>query len=490
MAPPCNTQTTGACSEAEGSETQAVGDSSHAEGFQSAATAFASHAEGYASLAQGPASHAEGGSTFASGLYAHAEGRDTSALNEAAHAEGFIAIAGGFAAHAEGYATLAFGPAAHAEGGGSSAIGTYAHAEGQNTLAVGFNAHAEGELTQATGLDAHAEGLAAIASGQAAHAEGESNTASGRASHAEGNLNEASGSFAHAEGQRTVASGDLSHAEGSQSIASGQTSHAEGAVTTASGFASHAQGVNTVADGLFSHAEGLNTSTSMLDGVHVMGQFGAANELPYSWYLANGTSAEAPGIAAKILSSGDVKADGTMSSPAADYAEMFETADGQPIEPGYFLALEADKVRIAAASDKYIVGIASGRPAFLSDSGELGWHRKFATDEWGRILYRDVLLPAKLDADGRVMLPERLERQPVLNPDWNPLQPYAPRLQRPEWVAVGMVGKLLARDDGSCQPGGLCLPNDGGIATAADNGFYVLARTRPNQVLVLLGPRF
>ncbi|WP_445489614.1 hypothetical protein [Niallia sp. 03133] len=68
-----------------------------------------------------------------------------------------------------------------------------------------------------------------------------------------------------------------------------------------------------------------------MEGVHVMGKFGAANELPYSWYLTNGTDASTPSISVKILSNGNVKIDGAVSTPAADYTEMFETTDGKPI---------------------------------------------------------------------------------------------------------------------------------------------------------------
>ncbi|MEC0145679.1 peptidase G2 autoproteolytic cleavage domain-containing protein [Paenibacillus alginolyticus] len=365
-------------------------------------------------------------------------------------------------AHAEGFLTRAQSFASHAEGSGSRAIGLHSHAEGQQTRADGINAHAEGE----------------------------SNTASGRASHAEGNLNVASGLFAHAEGQRTTASGDLSHAEGNQTIASGQNAHAEGALTTASGFTSHTEGVNTLANSFFSHAEGQETSTNNLEGVHIMGQFGAANELTYSWYLANGTSSGAPGLAAKILSNGNVKIDGTVSSPAADYAEMFETIDGNPIEPGLFVALEEDKVRIADPTDRYIIGIISAKPAFLSNSGEMRWNQKYVTDEWGRTLYHEVKVPTLTDAQGEIVIPERKEEQPMLNPEWNPTQVYIPRAERPEWVAVGMLGKLLVRDDGSCQAGGLCGPNENGVATASDKGFYVLKRIRPNQILVLVGKSY
>lgn len=424
------------------------------------------------------------------GVCSEAEGNSTVASGDFSHTEGFSTMASSIASHAEGFLTRAQSFASHAEGSGSRAIGLHSHAEGQLTRADGINAHAEGELTQATGLDSHAEGLETIASGQSAHAEGESNTASGRASHAEGNLNVASGLFAHAEGQRTSALGDLSHAEGNQTIASGQNSHAEGALTTASGFTSHTEGVNTLANSFFSHAEGQETSTNNLEGVHIMGQFGAANELTYSWYLANGTSSGAPGLAAKILSNGNVKIDGTVSSPAADYAEMFETTDDNLIEPGFFVALEEDKVRIAVPTDRYVIGITSAKPAFLSNSGEMRWNQKYLTDEWGRTLYHEVTVPALTDAQGEIVIPERNERQPMLNPEWNPTQVYIPRAERQEWVAVGMLGKLLVRDDGTCQAGGLCGPNDSGMATASGTGFYVLKRTSANQILVLMGKTF
>ena len=99
-------------------------------------------------------------------------------------------------------------------------------------------------------------------------------------------------------------------------------------------------------------------------------------------------------------------------------------------------------------------------------------------------------VPAVTDLDEQIIIPERMERQPLLNPEWNPSQVYVPRTQRPEWVAVGMLGKLLVRDDGTCQVGGLCGLSDDGTATAAAEGYYVLKRTSPSQVLVLMGKSY
>lgn len=468
----CNQNPIGTCSEAEGIGTIANGSASHAEGINTRAVGNASHTEGYITESAADTAHAEGTTTTARGV--------------ASHAEGYSTTAGGAHAHAEGNHTIASAQDSHSEGRFTTASNLAAHAEGNLTTASGIASHAEGENSVASGLVSHAEGQGTMAQGESSHAEGDQTAANGRASHAEGNLTVASGIFAHAEGQRSVASGDLSHAQGNQTQALGQNSHAEGALNIASGFTSHAEGVNTVASGFFSHTEGQSTDANFLEGVHIMGKFGAANELPYSWYLANGTDASTPGLAAKILSDGNVKIDGAVSTPAADYAEMFETTDGNPIDFGYFVTLEENKVRISNGQDDYILGITSARPAFLANSGEMRWKHKYLTTEWGKILYEDIPIPAVFDADGNVIVPQRTEHRPVLNPKWDSTMEYIPRSERPEWVAVGLMGQLLVRDDGTCRVNSYCKPNNEGIATASDQGYRVMKRTSQNQVLVVV----
>ncbi|MCP3739916.1 peptidase G2 autoproteolytic cleavage domain-containing protein [Rossellomorea sp. BNER] len=454
----CNQNPIGTCSEAEGINTRAVGNASHAEGFF----------------------------TETSADTAHAEGTSTTAIGVASHAEGFATTAGGAHSHAEGNQTIASVRDSHSEGRFTSASNIAAHAEGSLTTASGIASHAEGENTVASGLVSHAEGQGTMAQGESSHAEGDQTEANGRASHAEGNLTVASGIFAHAEGQRSIASGDLSHAEGNQTQAIGQNAHAEGALNIANGFTSHAEGVNTVASGFFSHTEGQSTDANLLEGVHIMGQFGEANELPYSWYLANGTDAENLSLAAKILSDGNVKIDGAVTTPAADYAEMFETIDGNSIDSGYFVTLEGNKVRISNSQDDYILGITSAKPAFLANSGELRWKHKYLTSEWGEIMYEDISLPTVFDSRGNVIVPQRIERRPVLNPKWDSTKEYIPRSKRPEWVAVGLMGQLLVRDDGTCKANSYCKPNNEGIATASYQGYRVMERTSQNQVLIVV----
>jgi hypothetical protein len=337
------------------------------------------------------------------------------------------------------------------------ASGIYSHAEGFNSTASGFNSHAESS-SEAIGDYAHAEGTITVASGYASHA----------------------------EGSDTRASGDTSHAEGYYSVASGTTSHAEGNGTVASGFYSHAEGDNTVASGLSSHAEGfLTTVTSDHSYSHIMGLYGQSL-YPASWHLANGASSTAPSLAAVLEgATGNLYIDGTVMSPAADYAEMFETVDGLPLEPGYFVTSKRDKIRIATEGDRYILGVTSARPSIVGGAYHLNWQGRYEVDEWGNVKYEDVEVPAEKDEQGNTIIEGSVRKMAVVNPDYDASRNYISRMDRPEWVAVGLLGKLLVRDDGTCVEDEYCRPNADGIATASEEGYRVLKRTGANQILIM-----
>ncbi|WP_339256778.1 peptidase G2 autoproteolytic cleavage domain-containing protein [Paenibacillus sp. FSL P2-0136] len=412
----------------------------------------------------------EGCNQTASGSCSHAEGNSTTASGFASHAEGYQTTANASAAHAEGYQTLAVLDTAHAEGNGSLASGPASHAEGYRTFAINDAAHAEGGLTTASGTQSHAEGAQTVASGVASHAEGNQSTASGEYSHSEGYLTVAAGSAAHAEGFSTLANGFISHAEGSFTEANGNFSHAEGSGTIAGAQNSHAEGNSTVV--LPEHTD-----------AHIMGTYGETL-FPASWHLANGNPA-APDLAAVLQgSTGNLYLQGTVISPGADYAEMFETVDGLPIEPGYFVTTDGERVRKATPSDQYILGVVSASPSVLGDASPLNWKGKYERDEWGRVRYEDREVRAVTDSKGNVMAPAYTVSTAVVNPQFAPSQKYVSRIDRAEWVAVGTMGKLLVRDDGTCQVNGYCLPGENGVATASVEGYRVLARTAPDQIRI------
>ncbi|UKS65537.1 hypothetical protein K6T23_01150 [Rossellomorea marisflavi] len=74
----------------------------------------------------------------------------------------------------------------------------------------------------------------------------------------------------------------------------------------------------------------------------------------------------------------------------------------------------------------------------------------------------------------------------MLNPDWDTSQAYVPRIKRTEWSAVGMIGILRVRDDGTSRVNGFCRPNGEGMATDSEQGYRVIKRTGPNQIVIIL----
>ena len=543
----------------EGENTVVDGRAAHAEGNGAQATGYGAHAEGLNTKSSASYSHAEGSTTEASGDNAHAEGANTVANKPSSHAEGNGAQATGYGAHAEGSNTVSSGQYAHAEGIGNKAMGNGSHAEGNGTIAQSDYSHAEGEGSNTPGTHgAHAEGYKTVASGTyGAHAEGQETESSGQAAHAEGGGSKAKGNFAHAEGRNTEANGVYAHTEGNGTKA-GDNSHAEGYFTEAnSNTASHAEGYSTIADGIFgAHAEGQETHASgqashaqglrsmatypnshasgvdahaAADSAHAMGcnvyaqncrevvigQYNEKDSNPSPQYynaskkafsIGNGTSDAARSDAFKILGNGTVYADNTTIQPMADYAEMFEWADGNLDEEdriGYFVAFQGNKIKKATGADEeYILGIISGTAAIIGDA-PMRWNDKYLTDEWGRPIYEtiqftEIVLQPKLDDDGNTVydddgnpVSEEVEIQKQayvrkVNPEYNQGQEYIPREQRPEWGVVGLLGKVLVRQDGTLVAGGFCKPNSEGIATTADSGYYVLEVKNGTQARVLV----
>ena len=244
-------------------------------------------------------------------------------------------------------------------------------------------------------------------------------------------------------------------------------------------------GYYSIATGKYSFAHGIHV-LSAVPGAVTFGKYGN-NEEWFSLGLANGASLQAPGMAFLVHSNGDVSADGEYTSPCADYAEFFEWADGNPDaedRAGYFVKLQGDKIVKCEDFDKPL-GIVSATPAIVGDSGEMHWQGKYVTDDFGRVQYHDVTVPAEFDEDGNILIEEHIESQPIFNPEWNAETKYIPRKDRPEWSTVGVIGKLVVYDDGTLQSGDICRVGEGGIAVKSiENGYPVLKRIADDKVLI------
>ena len=465
-----------------------VGAHAFSEGYQTQALSKNSHAEGNENVAYGSHSHAEGSRNKA-GYCSHAEGRDNQAIGQISHAEGRNNIASGTSSHAEGALNTSSGDQSHAEGGRTKAIGGNSHAEGYNTESSGEQAHAEGWGTKASHYASHAEGWGTKASNYASHAEGDSTTASGNCSHAEGNWTTASSHSSHAEGNGTTASGYSSHAEGNETTASGRQSHAEGYQTTASGHSSHVEGQYNIED----------------------------TESKYAHIVGNGNSNESHSNAHTLDWQGNAWYQGSITSNGADYAEYFEWEDGNlnnEDRVGLLVTLDGDKIKLANTGDE-VLGIISGTAAVLGDNYECEWNGKYLTDDFGRVIYdlveefideehiefkeveKEVIDEETNETRTEIELEEikTVEKKsigfwkhPRLNPNYDPSKEYVNRADRPEWDAVGMLGKLYVRDDGTCEVNGYATVGENGVATKSDEktNIRVLSRVNEDVIRVLL----
>lgn len=218
--------------------------------------------------------------------------------------------------------------------------------------------------------------------------------------------------------------------------------------------------------------------------------------------VGNGT-VESESNAFRVAYNGNVYCGGEYSSNGADYAEMFEWVDGNPADEdrrGLFAYIENGKMRLAnsADTDRRRIGVISAHPAVVGDDFDDRWCGKYMTDVFGAVMTHIVhhdaeeytVMAKDPETGERVPKTEIIEaydaEEPILNPDYDPEQEYIPRAQRKEYDCWAFMGKLVVCDDGTCEANGYCYPSENGIATAAEDGFYVLERIDETHVKVLI----
>lgn len=302
-----------------------------------------------------------------------------------------------------------------------------------------------------------------------------------------GNHNERFNGYTAADGC-TITSGDYNHGEGyKNTLTACQNTHMEGAENSmTAGYCALMFGNNnTATPGSLNPAQvhtsaigGLNNVIHGIIASMVLGQNNDINDLVNSLVLGDGHTTAGRGTidGGIVLGNGvvatsipsrrsayiivganstlvgntfSVDIDGWVDAArfipqGADYAEYFEWADGNTENEdrrGLLVALDGDKIVPADGYD--ILGAVSANPSVVGNSASLGWQGKFKRDVYGSIIK---------DKDGK----------PLLSDDYDPEKEYIPREQRPEWAAVGLVGRLVVNDKGTCKA------NDWVIA---DNGY-------------------
>lgn len=295
--------------------------------------------------------------------------------------------------------------------------------------------------------------------------------------------------------QGNVASDVFSHAEGTKTTADGYASHAEGGDTTASESYAHAEGNNTTASGRNSHAGGCSTKANayqFVTGKYNTDKTGCTDtsdqSADHSIFIIGYGTATTKANAFRITAAGKCMGAQTFGSSGADYAEFFEWRDGNKKAEdrrGLFVTLDGDKIRLATAADDYIVGVISANPSVVGDVQSENWHGMYKKDVFGQPLTETVEVPESTDEETGEVVPAHTFTRYVVNPDYNPDEEYTSREFRKEWACVGLMGKLVVVDDGTCEVNGYCKAADGGKATKSDTGYRVMKRIDSTHIQIL-----
>jgi len=238
---------------------------------------------------------------------------------------------------------------------------------------------------------------------------------------------------------------------------------------------------------------------------------GAQTRSTYSFVLGNqATFVSNPANNTVRLDTAGGTADGTWQTGAADYAEYFEWADGNPDYEnrfGYFVSLKNNKIEIGNSN---LIGIVSSAPGFIGDAAELKWNNIYQIDDWGvkiNVNYKKYEINNNsesfyvfVDEDGNKFLevpnpsfekgikfegdiPINAKAENVsfhkISPDYVPTNTeYIPRSKRKEWAPIGLLGKIRVRTAHPITENKISV-NENGLAVNGDK-YDVLEIIRPH----------
>ena len=238
-----------------------------------------------------------------------------------------------------------------------------------------------------------------------------------------------------------------------------------------------------------------NTNASFANSAHIIRATRSASTAYYFSEYGSGDGADNEFL---MRGDGNAYADGTWNNNGADYAEFFESANGQALTLGATVVLDGNKVREATEQDPASAIIGVVRPKEPSKAsmvvGNTAWNKwanKYLTDDFDRYIMEDhdvveweeqVLereaVEAVVDEEGNEVSPAQEDvyktkqhsyeshnipegitvpadatrkthddkgnkfQHYKLNPAWDKDAEYVNRENRPEWNIIGLVGQV------------------------------------------------
>lgn len=265
-----------------------------------------------------------------------------------------------------------------------------------------------------------------------------------------------------ASGSKTiVAASSNSHAEGEGAVVLGSAgnSRARGPRSSIISSSGTSAGQPNGGFGSMVLASNLTVNPESYSVVGGYGASGNASSANRKWELNSRT--------------GGVTAVGQFSggSSFSDYAEFFESMNGNSIKTGMLVTLDEDKIRLAENGDD-ILGVISETAAVVLGSAAYHWQGRFLTNEFGGKVYEPQSVRTyDVDEEGNTLTTysEEVVHLPLENPKYDPSYEYKARSERPEWNIVGLTGQVFVRVNEYVQAGDW-LSAKSGIGVPATQG--------------------
>ena len=167
---------------------------------------------------------------------------------------------------------------------------------------------------------------------------------------------------------------------------------------------------------------------------------------------------DAPDVEYEADGLGQVWSDTADHGGAADYAEYFETFDGNVIAVGSTVVLVDGKVRAANDGEAPFGVVRPEGASIIGNSAWARWQGKRMTDDYGAKL----LTPREWDGESYQMIDKKYidengeEKtkmvstgrkkytggQTIINSEWDKDREYIPRSERNEWQIIGLLGQV------------------------------------------------
>ena len=365
---------------------------------------------------------------------------------------------------------------------GNTATGnhSYLHIEGKdNTATWGYATHIEGWQNTAAGCNTCYIGGAmnSVTGGQFSVVHGQHNQLnSGSYNAIFGEYNSCNGYNYNIIGGGGGHSYDGNTVTGNGNIVGGERNTVSGYYNTVGGYYNNVSSYYSMVSGHSNETTGEynltvgNGNKNAAAGSIMCGENGNATYND-KIIVGNGSNSSNRSNCFRVDYQGNVYAS-VYNTSGADYAEFFEWADGNPSgedRRGLIVEYLGD-CKIVPANSNTILGIVSSCPSVVGNAFEEYWHGKFKKDIFGSYI---------LDEEGHMQLSE----------EFDPNQVYVPRSKRKEWAPIGLIGKLIVVDDGTCKPNSYAIAKNG-IATASKDHHIskirVLERIDNSHIKVLI----